>query len=261
MKMLKIFLFISSVGLTVKGNATLIDFESLPSGANAYDNYVIGLNEVYTINGVDITFGFDSDLDGEVDTSAVIEQSGNKDLGKDTGFVAMRSQKDVAATGFEAQLGDFFLRQHEPYKPFGKFVISYSANGPITGASGEIWDIDGNNRKNKTEQFLVEAFDDNGPIESILSPLGVDGRLDGKPWQFDFDNLSQLSRIEISFTGSKTKGIGLAFNNFSPTMTLNQANSLAISTPVSEPSALNIILLGISLMLISKVLFMRETSL
>lgn len=261
MKMLKIFLLISSVGLTVKGSATLIDFESLPSGGNAYDNYVIGLNEVYTINGVDITFGFDSDLDGDVDTSAVIEQAGNKDQGNDTGFLAMRSQRDVAAQGFETQLGDFFLRQHEPYKPFGKFIISYNANGPITGASGEIWDIDGNSRKNKTEQFLVEAFDDNGLIESILSPLGVDRTLDGKPWQFDFDNLSQLSQIEISFIGSKTNGIGLAFNNFSPTMSINQTNSLTTSTPVSEPTALNTILLGMLLMIISRVLFMRETSL
>jgi hypothetical protein len=42
--------------------------------------------------------------------------------------------------------------------------------------------------------------------------------LDGQPWVFSFSGLSAgIAKITIDFTGSKTAGIGLAFNNFNPT--------------------------------------------
>jgi hypothetical protein len=53
-------------------------------------------------------------------------------------------------------------------------------------------------------------------LDSIESPLGKDNTLDGKPWVFGFSDLTDITKIEITFTGSKKKGIGLAFNNFSP---------------------------------------------
>ncbi|MEM9398200.1 MAG: hypothetical protein AAF991_12015, partial [Pseudomonadota bacterium] len=57
--------------------------------------------------------------------------------------------------------------------------------------------------------------------------------LDGKPWLFGFDGLSDIERIEISFTGSKTSGIGLAFNNFSPIQNVETA-----AVPIPATAAL-----------------------
>jgi hypothetical protein len=69
----------------------------------------------------------------------------------------------------------------------------------------------------------------------MASPLGDDKDLDGMPWAFGFENLTNITRIEITFTGSKTKGIGLAFNNFSPVEDISvQTNS------ISEPSTMGI---------------------
>lgn len=238
MNKFKLLIIVSLCCLNAKVTASLIDFEKLPSGLPAADNYVIGLDDIFCADGVKVKFGFDSDLDGEVDSSAVYEEAGNKDSGKDTGFHSMRSKRDEAAPGFKAQLGDFFLRQSEPYKPFGTFVITYDADKPVTGASGEIWDIDGNSKKNKLEQFMVQAFGSSGLLQSIMSPIGKDSSLDGKPWLFEFEGLSNIERIEISFVGTKKNGIGLAFNNFAPTMSAAQLQSLATISKVVEPSVL-----------------------
>ena len=48
------------------------------------------------------------------------------------------------------------------------------------------------------------------------------------PWAFGFNALSDITRSEISFTGSKQPGIGLAFNNFSP-IALSQLQLLLFS--------------------------------
>jgi hypothetical protein len=188
-------------------------------------------------DGVSVSFGFDQDGDGILDSNAVFEQTGDlNDSNKDSGFWGPTGI-DRAAQGFESQLGNFFLRQSNAYKPFGVFHILYDADNPVTSASGEIWDIDGGSR---TEQFLVKAFNEDLLLESILSPLGTTSKtLDGKPWTFGFNGLSDITRIEITFTGSKTNGIGLAFNNFSPVEDITQI------TQVPEPSTLAILVIGV----------------
>ena len=213
--------------------AGLIDFETTASGGLPTDNATIEFTDLFMAGSVAVRFGFDSDLDGVLDTKAVFEEVGNVDINGDTGFARPSSPRDTAADGYTAQLGQFFLRQYDPYTPFGVFTILYNSLNPVTEASGEIWDIDGRNRA--TERFLVQAFDGNTLLESIESPLGNNKSLDGKPWVFGFSGLSNITKIEITFTGTKTKGIGLAFNNFSP------VEDISPTANVPEPTSLSLL--------------------
>ena len=219
---------------TLNANAGLIDFETTALGGLPTDNSTIEFSDAFMADSVIVRFGFDSNSDGVLDTKAVFEEVGNVDLSGDTGFWGFGSAKDTAAPGFTSQLGNFFLRQSDPYEPFGIFTILYEANNPVTEASGEIWDIDGGEH---TERFLVKAFNGTTLLDSIQSPLGTDLTLDGKPWTFGFTNLSNITRIEISFTGSKTGGIGLAFNNFSP------VEDISTVVNVPEPSTISLFLM------------------
>lgn len=222
--------------------AGLINFETTASGATPTDNGIINVGDAFMADGVSVSFGFDTTGDGNVDSHGVFEEIGGGRENGNSGFMSSYGDKyDRAATGFEPLLGNFFLRQKDAYEPFGTFHITYDAENPVTSASGEIWDIDGHN--NNTERFLVEAFNDTQSLATILSPLGGSSgsnSLDGKPWAFGFHGLSDITRIEITFTGTKESGIGLAFNNFSPIEDVSeQINS------VPEPSTVAIFALGI----------------
>jgi hypothetical protein len=236
-----IFLIFALI-FSFRTSAGLIDFETTASGGNPTDNGIISFNDYFMADGVSVSFGFDTNQDGVLDSYGVFEKTGGGKESGNSGFKSSYgSNYDIAATNSESLLGDFFLRQSNAYMPFGTFHIIYGALNPVTSASGEIWDIDGNN--NKTEQFFVEAFNGTDSLASILSPLGNSSgsnSLDGKPWAFGFNDLSNITRIEISFTGSKEKGIGLAFNNFSPIEDISKdVNS------VPEPSTVAIFALGI----------------
>ena len=239
MNKLKAFSLGILMALSGPSMAGIIDFETTASGETPTDNLAIEFTDRFDAGGVSVRFGFDSDGDGSLDTRAVFEESGNRDPGKDTGFWGIGGARDAAAPSYEDQLGRFFLRQRDPYQPFGIFTILYDADNPVTAASGEIWDIDGNGHPTrKTEQYLVQAFNDDDLLAEIFSPLGTDWTLDGKPWTFGFTGLSDIERIEITFTGSKTNGIGLAFNNFSPTQSVQSAQIAAASVPVPSSAAL-----------------------
>jgi len=145
---------------------------------------------------------------------------------------------DLATPGYQAQLGNYFLRLGTGdllTAPAPSLIIDYT--NPVAAASAQIWDID-RNTSTGVEQWLVSAYDFGGNLlETIYSPLGLlpsdPNTLDGKPWTWSFDRGSTFDiwSIEISFatgTGFKTRGIGLAFDNFSP--------ASATITPVPEPS-------------------------
>lgn len=231
--------------------AGLITFESNAAGNTPIDNEVIKLSDVFTIDGVDIRFGFDSNSNGIINKKAVFERAGNTYLDLKTGFVGELG-KDTAALGFESQLGNFFIRQHQPYKPFGIFTILYDSADPVTGASGEIWDIDG--RKGNTELFLVEVYNVDDLVAYMTSPLGKDLTLDGKPWSFGFSGLNDITKIEISFIGSKTTGIGLAFNNFSPIRDASASNQ------IPEPSTISLFFLMFLFLFINKITGKSKTT-
>ncbi len=222
----------------------IIDFETTASGAVPTDNQVIGLNDNFSADGVLVSFGFDTTGNGVIDSEAVFEAIAGGEESGNSGFQSLYTGKyDIPEPNSANLLGGFFLRQQNAYQPFGTFHINYTADNPVTEASGEIWDIDG--KPSKTEQFFIEAYNDNTLLASMASPLGDNKDLDGMPWAFGFENLSNITRIEITFTGSKTQGIGLAFNNFSPVEDISeQTNS------VSEPSTMAIfsmIILGFML--------------
>jgi hypothetical protein len=197
--------------------AQVITFETDPSGAPAVDNASLGLASAYAVGGLGLTFGFDSDGNGTPDTPAVFEAIGNDGV---DGFAAC-VDRDMASPGFETQLGNFFLRG-TPGADFRLLVIDY-AGGTVAAASGEIWDIDASLPLN--EQYRVAAYDALGNLlGTIDSPVGtqdsgcLNTELDGRPWTFSFSGLTPgIARITIDFIGTKTQGIGLAFNNFNAT--------------------------------------------
>ncbi len=208
--------FALSIVFASAPQAQIITFETDPAGATAVDDAVLGLASAFTVGALSITFGFDGDLNGIPETTASFERTGPDVI---DGFVGCNG-RDVAATGLGPQLGGFFLRGN-PGADFGLLIIDY-AGGVVNGASGEIWDIDG--LTNGTEQYRVRAFDTgNVLLATIDSPLStqdsgcLNTELDGKPWTFDFSGTPGIARITIDFIGSKTNGIGLAFNNFNAT--------------------------------------------
>ena len=203
--------------------AALIDFETTPGGGVPTDDGNLPVGSPYNVAGVQVSFGFDLDSNGAVESDAVFEHAGLDPGEPPNGGFAGSSGTDTADPGFAAQLGNWFLRSPLPGANFGKFVIQYTSSAPVTAASGEIWDIDGNQQAGTTEQYTLQAFDStNALLATIVSPLGVldsaIAPLDGQPWVFNFSGLSAgIDRIVVTFTGTKPAGIGLAFNNFNPT--------------------------------------------
>ncbi len=207
----------ATLALAAAAGAQVITFETDPTGAPAVDNAPLGLASAYAVGGLGITFGFDGDGDGVPETPAVFEQIGNDGI---DGFSAC-VDRDTASPGFEPQLGNFFLRG-TPGADFRLLVIDYTG-GTVAAASGEIWDIDA--VLPLVEQYRVTAYDALGNLlATIDSPVGnqdsgcLNTQLDGRPWTFAFTGLTPgIARITIDFIGTKTQGIGLAFNNFDAT--------------------------------------------
>lgn len=207
---------------TLQVRAEILTFDTFPSGAPATDNGVIGVASPYTVGGISFTVGFDTGVkDNIADLAAALEiaAGGTPESMPDGFFNDALGVVDTAAPGFEARLGSFFLRH--PFGligvPFPDFIIKYDPSTRPTAAAGEIWDIDGS--PDGTERWLVTAYNATGTsLGSSLSPLGVDppSPLDGLPWVWSFDFAEPIDRIEFEFLGTKTTGIGLAFDNFAP---------------------------------------------
>jgi hypothetical protein len=121
------------------------------------------------------------------------------------------------------------------------FTIAYDTNQTIRELSGEIWDIDGG--ANGTEQWRVDVLNGlGGVLATVDSPLGINqdpGSLDSLPWTFAFTNLPDgVESVRLTFIGSKTVAVGLAFNNFSATVAIPEPSSWLLA-------ALGILGLGI----------------
>ncbi len=225
--------------------AGVITFEVTPAGTPPNDNAL--LSEPYALTGGgSVRFFFDVNsnnaFDTGIDSLPAFEAEGNAD--PEDGFInGALGIADVAANGFAAQLGSFFLRQ-----PIGlggvpaPLIADYETTQHITELSGEIWDIDG--APGVTEQWRVDALGAADEVlASQLSPLGTEslGPYDAKPWVFAFTNLpSSFDKVRLTFVGSKTSGLGLAFNNFSPTVA-------AVPEPMtSAVFALGLVSIGIA---------------
>lgn len=209
--------------------AGLIDFETTPAGGVPVDN--APLTTPYNIaGGGTVQFFFDTNgnntFDAGIDDAPLFEAAGPD--GSDAFTNSLLSLSDTAQAGFAGQLGNFFLRAASPGPPPAPFVIDYNTSQTINGLSGEIWDIDGANQA--TERWQVDVLDGaNNLVTSLLSPLGNNQTLDGLPWTFSFTGLpAGVDKVRLTFIGTKTNGIGLAFNNFTPLTTVPEPSSYVL---------------------------------
>ncbi len=230
--------------------ATVIDFETLPAsmgGGTPKDDQL--LTGAYVIDGVTLEFMVDDGQDGTW-ANPRFEQTGEQGFPDPWGYTSAAG-RDTPLAGYEAQQGQWFIRPNSNiYSDFPRTTlrIQYtSTSGPVTAASGEIWDIDRN-----YEQWLVTAFDATGSIlDEIISPKGTDvpldgttskyGGLDGRPWTFGFTGLSDIREIQVSYIGTLST-VGLAFNNFSPTV------SIADPITIPEPATLFLLATGVGML-------------
>ena len=207
----------------------IVDFETLPGGI-PIDN--LPISDQYEPE-FGIRFRLDIDGDGlpDPDPFPFLEQQGGDD-NSPHGFTSdLLGLADTAASGYEDTLGQFFLRGPAgDYPPFN-LVVLYST--PVCQALGQIWDIDGSGTEN-SEQWRVEAMgrdyvysnDPGNVLDFVCSPNGTDATLDAKPWTFSFDTDSpDIFALRITFVGTKTTNIGVAFDNFSSVLYPSAAES------------------------------------
>lgn len=199
--------------------AGTIDFETGPSGGLPIDDMILDRHTQFLIDGVGVSFGFDTTGDGFANEDVVFEARG---IDGSDGFVSTFGDQtvDTEADGFEGQLGDFFLRTAEPITDTpGTFVISYDR--AVRGMSGEIWDIDGRD-DGTMERWRVTGFDANGvQVAEQYSPTGLAirnaGTLDSMPWMFSLSADEGITRVTVEFVGDAAKA-GLAFDNYRVTV-------------------------------------------
>lgn len=199
---------------------SFINFETVPN-SSASDN--LSISNQFSSMGVH--FGIDNNFDGIADTGLFpqLEKVGTTSGDTISGFVNGGKGNDVAEVGYEDRLGDYFLRTAGLGGDGGALLITYDKG--TKAASGELWDIDGNNNGARSEQWAVQLLGKNNMIlDTIISPEGTNsnnnkagGELDGKPWLFAFDREeADVYGIRFKFTGnSDASKVGLAFDNFS----------------------------------------------
>lgn len=103
-------------------------------------------------------------------------------------------------------------------------IISYAH--PVAAASGVIIDVDFSADNGGRERWVLEARGTNNALltNTILVPNSFNaGSGLATPWRFSRTN-ADISFIRIVYSGAKTNGIGLAFDNFSPALPLAPAN-------------------------------------
>ncbi len=240
MKQLATFSTSLSLILMVASSASaqFIDFEAidgiLPDGSEALDD--LKITDQFSSLGV--TFGIDANLDGIADLgkSPILEAVGYSNKDKIYAFSnGSIGKKDTVAPSLESRLGKFFLRAGEVGKTKNKKQLSLliTYDSPTSGASGEIWDIDGSDDF-KHEQWRIEALgQDLSVIDFVDSPIGgKDVNLDGKPWFWFFErDVADINAIRFNAIGSRdAKHTGLAFDNFS-------VRSVENSETVPEPTS------------------------
>jgi PEP-CTERM motif len=221
-------LLLVALSLAGVAQSALIDFEQTPAATTPIDDSQ--LTTPYSIPGGNVSFFFDNNanntFDAGVDDYPVFEHIGTD--GNDGFQNGGLGVQDTATPPFGPQLGSFFLRGPVGFAVPRPFIVDYNTGITITALSGEIWDIDGASQA--TELWNVEVLDNaNNVLASQLSPLGNSSALDGKPWVFAFTGLPLgVDKIRITFLGTKTMGVGLAFNNFSPTEAVPEPASIVI---------------------------------
>ena len=229
--------FTGIIGLSVTSDAVLlVDFEDAVSYGG--DNAQIS-NQYVGSHGVSFSLMAGATKGTAIAGLPTYELIGDSDPVR--GFLYDQgSAYDVEAPAHSGKLGRFFMKAVGDVSTNGyvKLIIDYAF--AVNAASGQIWDIDGHS--NGTERWEVKAYDSGGTeLHSLLSPDGVGhgpGSLDGSPWGWAIA-VDNIWKIEIEFIGTKTSGVGLAFDNFSP-------------SEIPEPGMMSLIGLGVLVLFFRK---------
>lgn len=202
--------------ISAQASASLITFEN--ANTSAHNN--LGDDDSVTTEW--------QGTDGVTFHGAYLEAAGSG--GTDSAMQGFRvgnggSTYDVPGSGtYDKPLGDWFLRTAGDINnrdSSNSVFLSITYDDLVTGASGQIWDIDAGSRGN--EQWMVNAIDTStGTIVATdTSPVGTSGSdpLNALPWVFSLDVAAgdAFDKIEFVFTGTKNQFIGLAFDNFNAT--------------------------------------------
>ncbi len=125
--------------VTSRAAASIIDFETTPSGATPVDNATLA-TPYNLAGGGTVDFFFDTNgnnvFDSGGDARGLFEAYGAD--GSDGFANATTGIADTANGGLAGQLGNFFLRQPVEGTVPGPFIIAYNTTQTITALSGEI---------------------------------------------------------------------------------------------------------------------------
>jgi hypothetical protein len=235
-------------------SGALIDFETLPDDTpdDTPDDNTEITDQYHDPADGGVSFYYDGDNDGLPDSDGqggyapmYLEKSGPADGTTDTDPQAylydQTSTFDIIDPSETRSLGDYLLRATTDVTARPPFSMIIRYTDAASAFSGEIWDIDGNSGQG-SEKWTIEVYATQGDttgsslITSFDSPEGTfntAGSLDGKAWFFEYtapDGV-EIDEIRFVFSGTKTNGIGLAFDNFN-------------STAVPEPATLSVLGLG-----------------
>lgn len=219
---------VAALFVSAQASATLINFENA--------NSTHGLND-----NDQVTTQYQS-ADRVTFEGAYLEHTGAADRNPQGFATGQGRPNDTESSSLPSGipgLGNWLLRtdgQLASRGPSGQFgggiFMKILYNNLVTGASGQIWDIDGHG-KNATEQWEVLAFNGTNLVGMDTSPMGNSGgpeSLNALPWAFSLGSATGFDRIEFKFIGTKKSGIGLAFDNFNAT----SAQLVAVPAPASS---------------------------
>ena len=250
--------------LTIADDAVIPISEYFKVGTDVYVRFGFDLNGDGDIDSsdtpavIEATYTAGTSLnDGNIDKGSMSNfQDPAADIFAYTSGSGSSEKSDFVASGYEDQAGNYFVRARKDAdgaattsnasnesntaldkEEWSSFIIEYATTNSATvdSATGEIWDIDGDN--SGAEQFIVTATLADGNTSQTTSPLGDNLDLDAKPWAWSFSGTAS-SITQIKFTratgtvsGSSLKDyFPLAFNNFNP------ISAVGFVTP--EPSSL-----------------------
>ena len=208
-------------------DAMMIDFETMPGGGTATESVAIS-------DQFRSTFGVRFLMEGG--GVPLLAQVG----GAMTAFGGgIENVPDMPLPG--QGVGDFFLTDDgsvaAPPRPLW---IGYDT--PVAGASGVILDVDFWGRSTTIyESWSIDAFDIHGQyLDTIEISAGDPGAGDGvaSTWSFERPT-ADIRMIRVTYTGTKDFGVGLAFDNFSP-------SEPARGPATPEPGAAALFALGLA---------------
>lgn len=191
----------------------IIDFERLPNGSVPTDQMVIS-NQFQAAFGVSFAF-----------TNGAFPRIAQVGLPR-TAFYSSPYGADTPAPG--QNCGTFFLTDNGNVgKPPPPLIVSYSTN--VSAVSGVILDLD------QQEAWNIEARNGTNILAIVhlttSSPNAGNGR--AVPWKFQRAT-NDITSIWITYTGATNVDVGLAFDNFSPALSIAPPtlNAFSISNGV-----------------------------